>query len=286
MAMNVESLRIGGPSLVVFESSAIADAARPSDRKWRRRSRGDHAIVRGVSFIVLPAIDVWEGHLALATDDGPVAHPAFGGDPLVAADANVRAGARWVHVVDLDLAFRGQPANVDVVRAIANDHPNTRVQVSGGIVTTHDRERYVDAGAARVVLGSAALDDREALAGAIAEARDSVLVGLEVDEGVIRARGASSVELDLAETLQWLVSLPAPGFLVTAVSKVARLSGPDATLVRQVARTGVPTIAAGGIRSLADLGALRTAGAVGAVVGRAALDGALPIGDALAWAGA
>jgi phosphoribosylformimino-5-aminoimidazole carboxamide ribonucleotide (ProFAR) isomerase len=241
-----------------------------------------------VSFDVLPAIDLWKGRLGLATAAGPLAHPAFGGEPLAAAEAYAGAGARWIHVVDLDLAFRGRPANVGIVRAIAEEHPTIRLQASGGIVTRRDRARYLEAGAERVVLGSGALRDRVALAELIGEAGEAILVGLEVEDGTIRARGGAGNEpaLDLADTLEWLAALPAPGFLVTAVSQVGSLAGPDVTLVRRVARTGLPTIGAGGIRSLDDLAALRRAGAAGAVVGRAALDGALPIGEVLAWAGA
>jgi phosphoribosylformimino-5-aminoimidazole carboxamide ribonucleotide (ProFAR) isomerase len=240
-----------------------------------------------MSFDVLPAIDVWGGHLALATPGGPVAHPGYGGDPLAAAEAFARAGARWIHVVDLDLAFRGRPANLGVVREIAGRYPAVRIQASGGITTTRDRARYFDAGADRVVLGSGALRDRAALAGLIGEASEAILVGIEVEDGVIRARGGADVEpaLDLADTLEWLAAIPAPGFLVTAVSQVGSLAGPDVALVGRIAETGVPTIGAGGIRSLADLAALRRAGAVGAIVGRAAMDGALPIGEVLAWAG-
>jgi phosphoribosylformimino-5-aminoimidazole carboxamide ribonucleotide (ProFAR) isomerase len=238
-----------------------------------------------VPFTVFPAVDVWHGGLGLASRSGPVAHDAFGGDARAAVDAYVAAGARWIHVVDLDLAFLGDAANVDVVRTIAGRHPNVRIQASGGIATADDAARYLDAGAARVVLGSAALRDRDALAAAIGEAAEAVLVGLEVDDGVIRARGEASVELSLETSLEWLAKLPAPGVLVTAVSHVATLSGPDASLVERVARTGLPTIAAGGVRSLRDLESLRDAGAAGAVVGRAALDGAFDVAEAIAWAG-
>jgi phosphoribosylformimino-5-aminoimidazole carboxamide ribonucleotide (ProFAR) isomerase len=86
-------------------------------------------------------------------------------------------------------------------------------------------------------------------------------------------------------TVGWLHAAGAPAFLVTATGRVAGLGGPDVDLVRRVARAGRPTIAAGGIRSLADLRALRDVGASGAVVGRAVLDGRITLGDALAWAG-
>ena len=111
-------------------------------------------------FTVLPAIDLWEGRLALLTADGPAPSAAFGGDPLAAATAYVGAGARWLHVVDMDLAFRGEPANADLIRALC---AVARVQASGGVRTAPQVEELRSLGAARVVLASAALDDEDAV---------------------------------------------------------------------------------------------------------------------------
>ena len=90
--------------------------------------------------------------------------------------------------------------------------------------------------------------------------------------------------MDLMSTVGWLHAAGAPAFLVTSTGRVGRLEGPDVGTVRRVARAGLPTLAAGGIRWLEDLRALRDAGAAGAVVGRAALEGRLDLGAALAWA--
>ncbi len=88
------------------------------------------------------------------------------------------------------------------------------------------------------------------------------------------------MDLPLVSTLGWLVAAGAPGFVVTAVERVGTLRGPDIAVVRRVVRTGRPVIAAGGVAGADDLDALRRAGAVGAVVGRAALDGGLPLHEA------
>jgi phosphoribosylformimino-5-aminoimidazole carboxamide ribotide isomerase len=234
-------------------------------------------------FTVLPAIDLWGGRLALLTSDGPVPSDAFGGDPLAAADAYVAAGARWLHVVDMDLAFRGELANADAIRAICALE-GTRVQASGGVRFADQLVDLRSLGAARVVLASAALGDEDAVGEALGRSRPGeTVVGIEVSEGRIRARGAS-VDLELASTLGWLAATGAERLLVTAVDRVATISGPDTALVRRVARAGLPVVAAGGIRSIADLEALRDAGAQGAVVGRSALEGTLDLAAALAWA--
>lgn len=233
-----------------------------------------------MSFEVLPAIDVAGGRLALHTPDGPRPLDAFDGDPLTAARAYADAGARWVHVVDLDLAFGGAFANLDIVGAAAA--LGLRVQASGGIVTLPEATEALAAGADRVVLGSGALIDEAAARASISSLGPRAIVGIEVEAGRIRPRGRVDGDLPLVETLGWLAASGAAGFLVTAVARVGAMSGPDLATVKRVVRAGRPVIAAGGISSLDDLRALRRTGAVGAVVGRAALEGGLDLAPALA----
>jgi phosphoribosylformimino-5-aminoimidazole carboxamide ribonucleotide (ProFAR) isomerase len=233
-----------------------------------------------MAFEIIPAIDVAGGRLALHTPQGPVLLDAFHGDPLAAARACADAGARRVHVVDLDLAFAGAFANLDVVRGAAA--LGLRVQASGGIATLAEATEALGAGADRVVLGSGALLDERAAEEAIDALGRRLVVGIEVDEGRIRPRGRREGDLPLVETLGWLVAAGADAFLVTAVARVGVMRGPDLEIVRRVARAGRPVIAAGGVGSVDDLVALRGAGAVGAVVGRAALKGGLDLEDALA----
>jgi len=119
------------------------------------------------------------------------------------------------------------------------------------------------------------------------DAGAAVVVGLEVEDGRIRARGAGGNEadgLDLMSTVGWLKAAGAPAFLVTSIDRVGGLAGPDVDLVRRVARAGRPTYAAGGIRSLEDLRHLRDVGVAGAVVGTAALEGRFDVARAFAWA--
>ena len=235
-------------------------------------------------FEVIPAIDVAGGRLALHTPAGPRPLAAFGGDPLVAARAYAEAGVRRVHVVDLDLAFGGGFANLGVVRGAAA--LGLLVQTSGGIATLPEAYEALAAGADRVVLGSGALLDEAAAREAIEALGPRALAGIEVEDGRIRPRGRRDGDLPLSETLGWLVASGAAGFLVTAVARVGAMGGPDLETVRRVVRGGRPVIAAGGIASLEDLRALANAGAVGAVVGRAALEGGLDLAEALAAFGA
>jgi phosphoribosylformimino-5-aminoimidazole carboxamide ribonucleotide (ProFAR) isomerase len=232
-----------------------------------------------MGFEVIPAIDVAGGRLASYSPGGPVPASAFEGDPLAAAAAYAAAGARWVHVVDMDLAFGGLARNLDVVHAIAA--LGVRVQASGGIGTIDQASATLEAGAHRVVLGSAALVDEAVVVEAVASLAERLIIGIEVDDGRIRPRGVNGVDLPLLETLGWLVAGGARVFLVTAVARVGSLDGPDVSVVERVVRANRPVIAAGGIASMHDLASLRAAGAVGAVLGRAALEGDIELEAAL-----
>lgn len=232
-----------------------------------------------MGFEVLPAIDISGGRLAFYTPKGPAASKAFGGDPIAAARAHIAAGARWLHVVDMDLAFDGEARNLDLVRAIAS--LGLPVQASGGVRTSDDVQAMLDAGAHRVVLGSGALADEASTLDSMRRFSDRLVVGIEIDEGRIRSRGAKRIDLPLAQTLGWLVAGGAHTFLATTVPRVGSLAGPDVATVKRVIRAGKPVLAAGGIASIDDLRVLRRAGAMGAVVGRAALDGGLDLATAL-----
>ena len=235
-------------------------------------------------FSVLPAVDLTQGRLGAYSPDGPVPVEAFGGDPVAAAHSFVEAGARWLHVVDMDLAFEGTVGNAETVVAIREMFPDVAIQASGGIRTPGAAAAFLSAGATRVVIGSAALGDEGGFAEVAAATGGRYLVGIEVADGRIRSRGREPVDLDLMATLGWLTATGAPGYVVTAVAKVGSASGPDGVTVKRVVRSGKPTVAAGGIASIEDLVAVHRVGAAGAVVGRGALEGSLPLAEALAWA--
>jgi phosphoribosyl isomerase A len=235
-------------------------------------------------FEVIPAIDVAGGKLAVFTRHGPALVNAYGGDPLEAAKAYAAAGARWVHVVDMDLAFGGELALLPLVESVA--WLGVQVQASGGVRDGHTVDRLLAAGASRVVLGSGAFGDEERVTSLITTHGPRLVLGMEVEDGRIRSRGADPVDLELAETLGWLTAAGASGFLVSAVNRVGGLAGPDLLLIKRLVRSGKPVLAAGGIADLDDLEAVRRAGAVGAVVGRATLEGGVDLSAAIARFGA
>jgi phosphoribosylformimino-5-aminoimidazole carboxamide ribotide isomerase len=231
-------------------------------------------------FEVIPAIDVHGGALVSFGQVGPRPVPAHGGSPEAAAEAAVASGARWIHVVDVDLAVEGALRNLDVLARIAS--MPVSVQAAGGVREAAEVVALLQAGASRVVLGSAALRDRRHAAALISREGERLALGIEVDEGRVRSRGREPVDLPLMETVGWVVAAGASSLLVTSVRRVGGRTGPDLELVEQVVRAGRPVLAAGGIASVEDLLDLRAAGAAGAVVGTAVHDGSLDLVTAIA----
>src|SRR5512134_90654 len=183
----------------------------------------------------------------------------------------------------MDLASTGRPGNAGVVRGVAD--LGLRVQASGGVSSLEQVEALLGSGAERVVLGSAALGDREATAEIVSSAGEALVVAVEADGPTIRPRGGGGAELPLWDTLQWLAEVRVPRLLFVEVGRVGRLEGPDLDGIWALAtHTGRPVIASGGIRDLEDLQAIAALGPAveGAVVGLALYEGALDLARAIA----
>ena len=236
--------------------------------------------------LVIPAIDVSGGRLARLQAGERVPVGGFNGDPLEAARAFRTAGATWVHAVDMDQAFTGKVSDLSFMTRIAD--LGMKVQASGGISTAEAVRAALDAGAARVVLGSAALVNREFVEEAVETFGERLALGLEADGGMIRPRGlGTDAHLDLSETLRWLSALGAARLVFTQVRAVGSLSGPDHVTPRSIMTSvpGVPVIVSGGISTRADISVLAREGTEGAVVGRALYEGTLDLGEAIAAGG-
>lgn len=217
----------------------------------------------------IPAVDVREGACVQLVggryDDERVRLPR----PLDAARDWVAAGFRFLHVVDLDAATGRGDNRATLAELVA--HAGVPVQVGGGIRTTADVDHWLAAGAARVVVGTRAVEDPAWLGEMAARHPDRIVVALDVRDGTVASRGwTARTALDPATTAATLDGLPLAGVLVTAVDREGRLAGPDLALVARVReRLRVPLIASGGIASLDDLRALAAAGADAAVLGMA-----------------
>jgi len=240
-----------------------------------------------VSFTLLPAVDVADGK-AVRLVQGAAGSETDYGDPLDAALAWQDGGADWVHLVDLDAAF-GRGSNRQLLASVVHKL-EVRVELSGGIRDDESLAAALATGCARVILGTAALENPEWCARMIAEHGEKIAVGLDVritDQGHrLFARGWTTDGGDLWEVLDRLDREGCPRYVVTDVSKDGMLQGPNLALLRDVcARTDAQVIASGGVSSvddLRDLAALAPDGVEGAIIGKALYAGAFTLPEALA----
>ena len=235
---------------------------------------------------LLPAVDV-SGGQAVQLVQGVAGTGGQFGDPWEAAQAWQDQGAEWIHLVDLDAAF-GRGSNAALLASIVG-RLDIQVEMSGGIRDVESLSAALSNGCRRVNLGTAALEDPEWTAAAIAEYGDRVAVGLDVRGTTLAARGWTEQGGDLWETLERLDREGCARYVVTDVNRDGMLKGPNLALLQQVCeRTSRPVVASGGVSTLADLEAIRglvSAGVEGAIVGSALYRHAFTLPDALDVAG-
>ncbi|MCF2710907.1 MAG: bifunctional 1-(5-phosphoribosyl)-5-((5-phosphoribosylamino)methylideneamino)imidazole-4-carboxamide isomerase/phosphoribosylanthranilate isomerase PriA [Schaalia hyovaginalis] len=235
--------------------------------------------------ILLPAVDVVDGK-AVRLTRGEAGTETDYGHPLEAARSFAEAGAQWLHLVDLDAAF-GRGSNAPLLMEITKELP-INVELSGGIRDDASLARALDAGARRVNLGTAALEDPEWTEAVIKEFGDRIAVGLDVRGETLSARGWTRDGGDLFETIERLNEAGCVRYVVTDVARDGMLSGPNVELLARVCQaTDAAVVASGGVSSLADIAALRElvdAGVEGAIVGKALYAGAFTLAEALAVA--
>ncbi|WP_018251652.1 bifunctional 1-(5-phosphoribosyl)-5-((5-phosphoribosylamino)methylideneamino)imidazole-4-carboxamide isomerase/phosphoribosylanthranilate isomerase PriA [Salinispora mooreana] len=235
-----------------------------------------------MSLTLLPAVDVADGQ-AVRLVQGAAGSETVYGDPFEAAQAWQRDGAEWIHLVDLDAAFgRGSNAELlaDVVRRL-----DVRVELSGGVRDDASLQAALATGAARVNIGTAALEDPQWCDRVCGEYGDRVAIGLDVRGQTLSARGWTRDGGDLWEVLARLDRAGASRYVVTDITKDGMMRGPNLELLREVcARTSAPVIASGGVSTLADLralAALEPVGVEGVIAGKALYAGAFTVAEAL-----
>lgn len=228
-----------------------------------------------------PAIDLCDGQVVRLKQGDYTDVTVYGSDPVAVACSFADAGASWIHVVDLDAARSGSPQNRSVVAAIAAAVAGrASVQTGGGVRTLVDAQQLADAGVARVVMGSAAVQYPE-LVDAAAQVV-AVAVGLDHRDGEVAVHGwtaGGGVSLD--DALGWYPA--ASAFVITDISRDGMLEGPDVEgLAAAAARATAPVIASGGVSSLVDVAALAgVAGIVGIITGKALYEGRFTVAEAL-----
>lgn len=233
-----------------------------------------------------PAIDLRAGRCVRLVEGDFGRETVYGDDPVAVAERFAAAGARWIHVVDLDAARTGEAANRPVVARIAAalSGAGARVQTGGGVRSLDDAAQLIDAGVARVVIGTAAVENPALVAEASRRWPGQVAVGLDHRGGEVRLRGwTEGAGRQVADLVPEAVTAGASAVIVTDISRDGRLVGPDVEgLAALAGGTGAPVIASGGVGSLDDVRALAAVpGLIGVIAGKAIYEGRLDVGEAL-----
>jgi phosphoribosylformimino-5-aminoimidazole carboxamide ribotide isomerase len=233
------------------------------------------------TLLVLPALDVLDGRCVRLAGGDPARVTIEGGDPEAAARRFAADGASWLHLVDLDGAFSGTPTPglVERVTAAANGTP---VQAGGGYRTIAAVESALAAGAARVIVGTAALAPTF-LREAATWFDERLVVAVDARDGLVVADGwARTSALPAPELARACAEAGVRRLLVTSATRDGSLAGPDLDLLESVIEaSGLPVLAAGGIASLDDLIRIKGIGCEGAVLGSALWSGRVRLADAL-----
>lgn len=236
---------------------------------------------------LLPAVDVADGK-AVRLTQGAAGSETDYGSPLEAVQAWIDAGAEWIHLVDLDAAF-GRGDNRKVIQEVVDACAGIKIELSGGIRDDASLDAALSAGATRVNLGTAALENPEWTEKVIAKFGDQIAVGLDVRGTTLAARGWTKEGGELFEVLARLEQAGCARYVVTDVTKDGTLKGPNIELLRQVLeKTDKPVVASGGISTLEDIKALRELvplGLEGAILGKALYAKRFSLEQALELAG-
>ncbi|MBT3237468.1 MAG: 1-(5-phosphoribosyl)-5-[(5-phosphoribosylamino)methylideneamino]imidazole-4-carboxamide isomerase [Rhodospirillaceae bacterium] len=235
--------------------------------------------------IFFPAIDLKDGQCVRLVHGDMEQVTVFNDDAGAQAAAFAEQGCEWLHVVDLNGAFEGKPVNADPVRSIL-DAVDIPVQLGGGIRDLDTIEYWLDAGIRRVILGTVALRDPELVKTACRKFPDRVAVGIDARDGFVAVEGWAEVSemtaVDLADKFE---DAGVAAIIYTDIGRDGAMGGPNVEATTALAaRISTPVIASGGVSSMEDLTALKSAGGgllEGVISGRAVYDGRIALVDAI-----
>ena len=237
-----------------------------------------------MSFTVFPAVDISDGRCVRLLQGRFGTETVYSDDPVEVALGFSSAGARWLHIVDLDGAKTGIAANRELVLEVVR-RASCPVQAGGGIRSLDDVEEVIAAGANRAVLGTVALEDPDEMARACARYGERIAVSLDARSGELAAHGWTvGSGIPVEDAVRAFDAAGVATFVYTDVTRDGTMSGPDlAGLARITELTEVPVVASGGVSTLAEIksvASLHATGVRGVIVGRALYEGKFTIGEA------
>jgi phosphoribosylformimino-5-aminoimidazole carboxamide ribotide isomerase len=241
-----------------------------------------------MGFSLYPAIDLKGGQVVRLKRGEMDQATIYADDPAAQARSFIEAGFAWVHMVDLDGAFAGKPANAAAVRAIIAAVPGAKLQLGGGIRSMETAEAWLDAGVSRIILGSAAVKDPDFARAACRAFPGRVALGIDARDGMVATEGwAETSDVSATDLARRFEDSGAAAVIYTDIARDGMLTGVNVTATAALAlAVRLPVIASGGVAGIEDITALREAGAgiEGAILGRALYDGRIEPKQALAAA--
>jgi phosphoribosylformimino-5-aminoimidazole carboxamide ribotide isomerase len=242
------------------------------------------SIRTGMSLEIVPSIDLRGGRVVRLKQGDYGRQLNYDVDPLETARSFAAAGARWMHVVDLDGAKEGRPVQTGLISRLIGAS-GLQAQAGGGVRSTEDIRRLLDAGAARVVVGTRAMEDWPWLEGLMAEAQFARRIVLAVDakDGVVATRGWTGTAGRLAvDVAKQVAGFPLAALLYTDVARDGMMQGPNLQHTRRLAEAGrVPVIASGGVGNIEHVRQVRQLPVWGVIIGRSLYEGTLDLAEAV-----
>jgi phosphoribosylformimino-5-aminoimidazole carboxamide ribotide isomerase len=240
----------------------------------------------GSDMLVIPAVDLKDGRCVRLWQGRLDAETVYSDDPVAIAQAWVDQGAAWLHVVDLDGAVEGTPRNLSVIQQIVRT-VSVPVQVGGGIRSIERIERYLAVGAARLIIGTLALEEPSLAADICRRFAGQIAVSLDARDGRVASRGwLESPTRDYLSVARQIAAWQPSVLIFTAIQRDGTLAGPDLPRLHALLQVvQLPVIAAGGIGHLGHLQSLvplAAAGLSGVIIGKALYEGVVTLREALA----
>ncbi|MGN7360828.1 1-(5-phosphoribosyl)-5-[(5-phosphoribosylamino)methylideneamino]imidazole-4-carboxamide isomerase [Paenibacillus sp. SAF-054] len=237
------------------------------------------------SFIIYPAIDIRGGKCVRLIQGDYSQETVYNESPLAAAKAWEAQGGSYIHLVDLDGAKAGHPVNDEVIGAIASG-VQVPVQVGGGLRTVDDVKRLLSLGVSRVIIGTAAIEDRAFTEEVLGTYGDKIAIGIDARNGYVATRGwLETSEVKAEELAKELASKGAETFIFTDISRDGMMQGPNVDAIVALAKSsGRNVIASGGVSVMDDLVRLNQYcqdGVGGAIVGKALYTGSIDLAEAV-----
>ncbi len=238
--------------------------------------------------LLIPAIDIKEGKCVRLRQGLMEDSTVFSDSPLTMADKWVELGAKRLHLVDLDGAFAGKPANADVINAIAEKYPNVPIQIGGGIRDEQTIQAYLDAGVQYVIIGTRAANEPEFIGEIAAQFGKHLIIGLDAKDGIVAVDGwAKMTDHNVVDLAKRFESDGVQAIIYTDIARDGMMQGVNLEATKHLAESvNIPIIASGGVTNMQDLVELQKiegSGISGVITGRAIYEGSLDFAEGQAY---